>query len=379
MIDEESTGRAAGFDAHEDPQLLRRFPHYETAASIDDVDSTISPDDFYARYVLVHRPCVIRGAAGGWAAIEDWTSEQIRSRIGASRLGSRSPGVRTEPLVEYGGSRAAAPVNQLTVAEFLDQVADPEVERVQMYAERLDGLDALAGDLGTFSFLDIERHPPRFYSDRAFMSRRGYTDWHVHTADETITVQLVGVKEFLLLPPDAATFKAMLPMAKRGVWKVPRREWSTGFSQLVPARVVLHPGDAVYIPMHWWHAVEAHGDDLNVTVARVFGTPLRWMSDVRVTNVRFALLCEAVNTIQSSIAARRPRRMRTLARMTALVMAGLPAALWHNRSRRQPAVVGFGVDRNHADASASVRSPDAVMAAVPAMPDDVAIERGVHR
>ena len=311
-------------------ELLRRSPNYDNASAIAEVDATnLTPYEFHNTYVLAHQPCVIRGAAAHWPAITNWDVGSLRAAVGETTMGVQSIGVLYEPLVEYSPKRLSA-TSPMTMNEFLDEIEGPR-PRVQMYAERLTSLEQLSSDLGTFTGIDVSTRRARFYQDRFFLSRRGYTDWHVHTGDETLTAQLVGHKEFLLHEP--AAMKTLLPMAKIGVWQTEPGAWPVSFASLVPRRVVLHPGDVIYIPMHWWHAVEALGDSLNATYAHVFATPWRWMGDLRLQNVRFSVVAALGRSLIESIRSRRPRQLRHVARVLGTVVVGLPAALWHNRTK----------------------------------------------
>lgn len=311
--------------------FLSRFPNHEHAIAVEEVTADLSSERFHQHFVLRHRPCVIRGAVAHWPAVHEWDADVLRAKVGSTLLGANSAGVLYEPIVEFGPSRIFATPNRMTFAQFLNEVESGDAPRVQVYAERLSVLEPLAADVADLGFLDVAACPPRSYPDRFFFSRRGYTDWHTHQGDETVTAQLLGSKEFLLLPPDRTTFAAMMPMARRGVWKTPSPCWPEDFGRLVPHRVVLHAGDAVYIPMHWWHAVEAVADELNATFARVFGTPMRWMSDVRLANVRLSLKGSLTIAVVDSVRSMRPRHVRALARSAGITAAGVPAALWYNR------------------------------------------------
>lgn len=307
-------------------ELLRRFPHHASAIAVEEITPEEATDRFFSDFVEQHRPCVVRGAVDHWPATGRWKPSLLRKAIGACTVGASGPGVLYEPIVEFGLDRLIQAPNRMTFDEFLDDVEQSQRPRVQIYSEQLHALDALRNDLGPIGFLDQSAKPSRFYGERFFISKRGYTDWHVHFGDETLTAQLAGRKELLFLPPDNATFSAMFPMARRGVWKTPEAAWPADFASLTPYRVVLEPGDAVYIPMHWWHAAEALDEDLNVTFARVFGSPTRWLADVRLKNVRFSLVACLTTSVSDALSYRTPRPLARIARLTWMTARGARAA-----------------------------------------------------
>lgn len=316
---------------------LPRFPNYAHATTIDEVPASISEGEFVGRYVETHQPCVIRGGAKHWPAIEKWNANVFRAAVGHVPVGE-SWGFRYEPMPQYTWdyiSEILAPLNsEMTYADFFDEVESDVHAAVQLCSEPLGRLGPLLDDLGGFSFLDLEKRPSRFYPSRLFLARAGYTEWHRHWGDETLTAQILAPKEFLLLPPDQTTFDAMRSMSLRGVWRVPSVYWPSAFAALIPARVVLEPGDVIYIPMHWWHTAESTDNALNISAAVTFRTPLRWLSEMRLPNARASI------PLVFGVRALHAVRMRKLApllaslELTALSLAGFPLALWKNRNDR---------------------------------------------
>ena len=326
MTDEIQTCKDAG-------ELLSRFPNHGGAIDVEEITPDEAAERFFSDFVSQHRPCVIRGAVDHWPATSQWDADVLRATIGACPVGSSGPGVLYEPVVELGVGRLFETPNRMRFDEFLDEVKDPSMPRVQLYSEHLHALAPLAEDLGPVDFLDQAALPSRFYGERFFISKRGYTDWHVHFGDETLTAQLTGRKELLFLPPDNPTFSTMYRMSRRGVWQTLRDRWPDEFAALTPHRVVLEPGDAVYIPMHWWHAAEALDDDLNVTFARVFGSPSRWLADVRLKNVRFSLAACLATSVSDAVSNKRIRPMARIARLSWMTARGAWSARAVNGER----------------------------------------------
>jgi hypothetical protein len=315
---------------------LSHFPNYGRAREIEQVAPGISEADFMARFILRHRPCVVRGGARHWPAVGKWNVELLRQAVGDVPVG-RNFGFRLEPTPQYSLEDLLRTILQpldgaMTYADFFDQVVSGDYPFVQLSSEPLRALRGLLNDVEGFAFFDLARHPARFYPDRLFLARAGYTDWHAHTGDETLTVQICGAKEFLLLPPDQATFRAMRPLSRRGVWRVPSIYWPAAFAALVPWRVALEPGDVVYIPMHWWHAAESADDALNVSLARVFRTPLRWLADLRLPNARFSVTANLLLGALHSARTLDVAPVRQALRLAWLTLGGFPLSLALNRS-----------------------------------------------
>ncbi|MEO0601185.1 MAG: cupin-like domain-containing protein, partial [Myxococcota bacterium] len=243
--------------------------------------------------------------SAGQSSALGWTCASLTEFAGDAPVGLGPPGVVEEDRVDDG------------------------LRPVQLYAEPLHGLTGLEADVRPEELLDPGTEEPILYATRFFMSQRGYTDWHVHYDDETLLVQLVGTKELLLLSPDNRTFCSMLPLSMR---RPGSGRHTRGVERLVPHRVVLEPGDALSIPMHWWHCAEALEDGLNISLAHTFGTPQRWRAEPRLLNTWFSIVIAVINVGAQSVAARRPRGVRPFVRSTAAVVRGAPSALRRNGS-----------------------------------------------
>ncbi|MEF9673461.1 cupin-like domain-containing protein [Pseudomonas sp. PCH446] len=72
----------------------------------------------------------------------------------------------------------------------------------------------------------------------------------------------------------ASRRRGRLPLRHR----YPALPWYRGLQAL---RTVVEPGDALYIPVYWWHAVQSMDDAFGATVAATFPTPLHVSGDIR--------------------------------------------------------------------------------------------------
>ena len=270
---------------------LASAPNVDPTRTITSVEAAeLTPTRFREEFLERMRPVVVRGAVRHWPAFEHWRSpEYLRDRLGNPNVGTV-----TRPLVEPPGHDANKTATvELPLATFLEQITTGARGHRVLHAYELaekSPLAPIADDVGGFPFLPGELAAPRIYPrKRAFLYRDSYTDWHYHETDETLMSQVKGAKEVLILPPDAATFALLSKInAETGpLWDVDRARYP-GFAALTPYRVVVEPGDALYIPTFYWHAVASLGDDFGCTVAWCWGTPLH-LFDPRLAGVRSAL------------------------------------------------------------------------------------------
>ncbi|TCK33793.1 cupin-like protein [Paraburkholderia sp. BL8N3] len=269
-----------------DPWNLTAVPNYEHAEEIDSLKaSELMRENFFEQYVLRNRPCRLRGAAAHWPAFEKWRNpEYFKSASNNIRFEARHYPCSEFPTWAHEGLRQqlrddiAANNRQMLFHDILDEMKGYGEQFVVEGCEFGAGapLAELTADVGDYEFLSDAGKPRANALLRAFLYRGCYTDWHFHAADETLLTQVVGTKEVLILPPDDASWRALLPVIReRGyMFDVDVARYAQ-FGELCPYRVLVEPGDALYIPVFWWHAVESVGRQFGVTVACSFASPLR--------------------------------------------------------------------------------------------------------
>jgi hypothetical protein len=116
-----------------------------------------------------------------------------------------------------------------------------------------------------------------------FIGRRSYTDSHEHQGFDTFMSQVRGAKEIILHPPDAFHCRSLYASRWTSNWS-PVRFFDVDLNQFPrfarsrPHRTVVGPGDALYIPDPWWHAVVSADDELEITVTSWFKPPFLRLS-----------------------------------------------------------------------------------------------------
>ncbi len=276
----------------DEPWNLALTPNYAQARPLEEIDArSISESEFQRNHVMRNRPCVLRGAVSHWPACAKWRDPAYLKE----RTANLPMPARRQPLPEY--IHAAHPSIRAELTEryerahemmaFHDFLAEAHAEPKQLVLgsvllEPSSELGPLHKDLGDFPFLKTLSGSRMYPPYRAFIYRHSYTDWHYHATDETFMTQVVGTKEVLLLPPHQETWDALWPVVCQtghlfgvDVARFPR------FGKIVPIRVVVKPGDALYIPAYWWHAVASIDNEFGVTVAATFSTPLHINGNLR--------------------------------------------------------------------------------------------------
>lgn len=283
---EEDLASAAG----EAPWDLSRMPNYDTALQVDTVSANqISEMEFFRDYVSQNRPCLIVGAAEHWPAFASWNSiEYLKQHTKNEDMSTRSAPFLEYPVTEVTTEDAlekhkAFACEEMPFHEFLRR-ASSEAGQLVVHSEPLDSstFTALLADVGNFRFLSKPKKSRGYVPIRAFFYRNSYTDWHYHPSDEALMTQVVGNKEVLLLPPDDRSWDTLDPVVrKKGyLYDIDLKEFPA-VAHLQPYRVTVKAGDALYIPVYWWHAVASADDQFGITVAATFGSPLHVAGDLR--------------------------------------------------------------------------------------------------
>lgn len=273
------------------PWDLSHFPGYTTASlvSVEDA-STLDPERFWKEYVLRNRPCLIRGAISSWPAMRNWLDLDYL----ITTLGNEEVYLSCEPKIESFGLRsqeldsmARTMTRQKMIGPRRFDEVFPEIHAggdgvafVEVTSDkethRLLNTD-LQAPQGRFSFLPNPPRPRFVYPIwSAMFYKNSYSDWHFHPGTEAVMCQVIGTKRVALLPPNSKEWRQMVPVhvEQWAVYSVDNGRFPD-FSDLRPLRANVGPGDGLYIPVNWWHAVQACPQEFGVTVPTFFDSPYR--------------------------------------------------------------------------------------------------------
>lgn len=228
--------------------------------------------EFWSEFVCKQKPVVVRAAVKDWPAVEKWK--------GAGYLEAVSP----NSPVRFARTYNPVPLGPFFRYAMEDGNLDECIK--EMRESSVDSTLSIPGvpvpqgwedDLGPYGFLpEVGALPPRVYPPRRiFIYKNASTEWHYHSADETLTTQLLGRKRISLFKPDleywwqyAEIIEANFHHLESASCYFPNEKEAEKFE------AEMEPGDVVYIPPMWWHGIDPLDSDLGVTLAQCFRTPL---------------------------------------------------------------------------------------------------------
>ena len=225
-------------------------------------------DEFYAQ----HRPVVIEGAAADWPAIDLWTPEYLREKVGSAP-------------VEYQGGRKAAEEFEMykdlhkqvmPFDAFMDLIEQDGAGNDAYITAYNDGTNAAAfaplqDDLGTLAEY-LTPGPGMLWLGPADT----FTPLHFDLTNNLL-VQIAGIKEVTLVPPSQTRYLYNRVHVFSDVRDIEDEERLEAFPlarAATPVSVILEPGDALYIPVGWWHQVTGLEFSAMLTY-----TNFRWPND----------------------------------------------------------------------------------------------------
>ncbi|HEX5760404.1 MAG TPA: cupin-like domain-containing protein [Thermoanaerobaculia bacterium] len=223
----------------------------------------LSRTEFLERYYAANRPVVLTGAMDDWPALARWGPEYFKATCGEAR-------------VEIMSGRTRDPRYEINCTDHKREIRFADyVDRVTAGGESND--DYLVANNGFFArpemrplFADI-RFPEPLDPERTdgrvhfwFGPAGTVTPLH-HDLMNVLMAQVRGRKRVTLISPDQThrlyneigVFSEVDP-------EDPDYERHPLFREVEPLRVDLAPGEALFLPVGWWHHVRAL--DVSVTV-----------------------------------------------------------------------------------------------------------------
>jgi hypothetical protein len=235
---------------------------------------------FLEAHYAVNWPVALTGEMKGWPALERWTPAYLKERVG-SRMVEVQVDRRSDQDFER---RMAEHRASLPFDEFIDRISRPGAGNdVYMTAynsaQNQDALAPLNADLGFIDKL-LTRDADQPHGMMWIGPAGTFTPLH-HDLTNNLLLQVQGRKLIFLAAPgetprlynDHHVYSRIRDLTQPDiVERFPR------LNGLKVHRIILAPGEALFIPLGWWHQVLAL--DFSVTITH---TNFIWPNDFHAT------------------------------------------------------------------------------------------------
>ncbi len=225
------------------------------------IPAALTPAVFATEFASRGEPRVFRNLVSDWPALK-WTFPDLVPHLPDRPL--RGSGADDYGLTARGHELRREGISKLLSSS--DDGAD---------GARVDWLFDLIGELPELlPDMPPPAVAPSTFRYRMFLGRNTASHGHYHSYQHALLCQVHGTKRIRLHPP--ADIRVLYPDPLT-------RETHGGGSSAVdfdrpdltrfpkmsrshPFEAVLGPGDALFIPIHWWHAVYGTGATLSVSL-----------------------------------------------------------------------------------------------------------------
>jgi hypothetical protein len=248
-------------------QVMDRQRSLSTFASslfrVEGLSSVEFLDQFYAP----GRPVILGGVARDWKATQEWTPANLSSKVGGAEVefqDKRTSNSRYE--LDKDRHKRTAPFDA-----FMSMITkeDGNTAYLTAYNSKTNtaALSVLEAELGRIDeALDYSEGSAR---GMMWIGPRGTLTPLHHDLTNNLLVQVVGRKRVLLAPPNASgdLYNRTHVFSDLGFIHDFKSKIAE-FPQLANVKfhdLILGPGDALFIPVGWWHQVESLDFSVSMT------------------------------------------------------------------------------------------------------------------
>lgn len=253
---------------HKFSSLLNTLSHLQDsqfhAEPVDTVDH-LDAADFYSTYVVRNNPVLVKGLVAKWPAVDRWSGEYFLDRLGDVSI-DVSDHRDADPKFEDNFPSHVATV---FLSEFVRRVrAGPSNNCYVCAKHNFLAIPEAATLLDDFSYPDgyLDNTMPKSKASLWWGPERTWTPFH-HDASNNLFCQVKGIKLLHLVAP------VHLPRLynNRACFSDvdPREINFDRFPEMrgVPIKqAVVNAGDALLIPVGWWHCVEALEESISLSL-----------------------------------------------------------------------------------------------------------------
>ena len=219
----------------------------------------LSSDEFLERYYAVGRPVILTGEMADWPALERWTPDYLKAKIGAAPVefqGGRDADARFE--LDKDAHRRTAPFGDFIDAITREGGNDAYLTAYNSAANRA-ALAPLTADVGRLEkFLTPD---PAARGGMMWIGPAGtFTPLH-HDLTHNLIAQMVGRKRLKIIPAAEVgkLYNTTHVFSEISDVEDPALDFAR-HPRLATVRVYeveLQPGEIIFMPLAWWHQVRA--------------------------------------------------------------------------------------------------------------------------
>jgi len=237
-----------------------------STAALLDRRSGLSYAEFKEKYLLARRPVIITDATAKWKAsawTPQWFKERYPDKIVHTDQGEMRMGDFIDAIVKVNDEPGPFLREQPLKDVFPDLVDHVQPTPPYVLPNWLGGnylLPPITKRLNRESFIEVN-----------FCGRRIFPYLHIDDLGvHAFITQHYGEKEFIVYPPDQeqylyrdgkARFSPITDVDNPDLERYPL------FAKAKAIRVVLAPGESVFMPCGWWHTTKVHGTSLSTVIS----------------------------------------------------------------------------------------------------------------
>lgn len=238
--------------------------------------SAIDEDSFLDNHYAANWPALLCGEMRGWPALERWTPEYLKRLVGSAMVEVQADRVADADFERH----MAAHSTVMAFDAFIDRISAPGAGNATYLtaynsAANSRALAPLHADLGFVDKL-LSRECDQPHGMMWIGPLGTFTPLH-HDLTNNLLLQLVGSKRVLLASPLATPRIYNDHHVYSEIRDLAEPELLARFPLLEGVKVHqvdLMPGDALFVPLGWWHQVTSL--DFSVTITH---TNFRWAND----------------------------------------------------------------------------------------------------
>ena len=244
----------------------------EDGGAIDRIESP-SREHFIRNYLLQNRPVILQGVMDRWPALSRWTPEYLKSVAGDADVEVHFN--ETGNFRDYYVDASKRADRNMKFKELVDLLAfDPDGRQYYMTEYKLREISPkLCEDVNFADYFDPDNEP---YEVMLFMGRDTCMPMHYHGKMEAFLCQVYGEKKVVLFSPEQyrAVYSRRWFQHHPLFSNLDGRQILAGdvdtdlfpkFKGAKPMEFMLHPGEMLFIPVHWWHVTGVEGYQVSLT------------------------------------------------------------------------------------------------------------------